>query len=55
MNIDEQDPDEQGEAGETFKRIEKHLEEEDKKLQQVDEAIQEAERKSKTVIRDPEP
>jgi hypothetical protein len=54
MPIDENDPAEQDEVGETRKRFEKRLAEKDKELQQVDEAIKEAKKKSKCIIPDPE-
>jgi hypothetical protein len=54
MNIDEENP-VQDEVAEVYEQIEEHLAKEEKEFQEVDEAIREAERKSKNVIRDPEP
>ena len=55
MSIEGEDPKEGREAGEHLKRVEKHLAEENKQLEQVEAALREAERKSKCVIPDPEP
>ena len=54
MNIDENAPN-ASEAAEFLQRMRQHLAEEDKELQQIDEAIEEAKRKSKYVIPDPQP
>jgi hypothetical protein len=55
MSLDREDPKEAREAGEHLQRIEKHLAEEDRQLEQVEAALREADRKSKCVIPDPEP
>jgi hypothetical protein len=55
MSIDREDPKDAREAGVHLQRIEKHLAEEDKQLEQVEAALREAERKSKSVISDPQP
>jgi hypothetical protein len=55
VSTHQEDPKEAHEAGEHLKRIEEHLAEEDKQLEQVEAAMREAERKSKCVIPDPEP
>ena len=55
MGIDEEDCKEPAEAAEHLKRIEKHLAEEDKQLEQLKAEIREATRKSKDVIPDPQP
>jgi len=55
MSIDEDDGNEPQEAAEHLQRIEKHLAEEDKQLEQLEAEIREAARKSKDVIPDPQP
>ena len=54
MSIDDDGPD-HGKTAEHLKRIEKLLTEADRKLGQLDETIQEAERKSKYVLREVAP
>jgi hypothetical protein len=55
MSVDREDPKEAREAGEHLKRIQQKLDEQDKQFEHLDEDLREAEKKSKAVIRDPEP
>jgi hypothetical protein len=55
MSPDATSPSEQNEAEEHLQRMEQQLAKDDEKLEQLDEEIRKAERKSKSVIRDPQP